>query len=181
MNGRTAETKQPQGISLFTIAGIRISFDYSWLIIFALVLFSLSEGFFPRYYPGHHTQTYWVAGFVATLFFFASVVAHEVAHSLMAIRSGIEISEITLFIFGGVSKITQEPKDPVTELKIALVGPLSSFGLAVVFWMIKGFFESFQMSLTVGIFNYLAWINLAISWVTRIMPVSLEPRASSSA
>ncbi len=161
MNNRPAP-KPPQGVGLFTIAGIRISFDYSWLIVFALVLFALSEGFFPRYYPGHSAQAYWVAGFMATLLFFASVVVHEVAHSLMAIRSGIEISEITLFIFGGVSKITQEPKDPVTELKIALAGPLSSFGLALVFWVIKSFFESFELSLTTGVFAYLAWINLAL-------------------
>jgi Zn-dependent protease/predicted transcriptional regulator len=103
-----------------------------------------------------------MAGFIATLFFFASVIMHELAHSLVAIRSGIEIKEITLFIFGGVSRITEEPKDPATELKIALVGPLSSFVLAVVFWGIMSIFKNFQLVLLTGIFYYLAWINLAL-------------------
>jgi Zn-dependent protease/CBS domain-containing protein len=162
MNGETAEAKNVRGVALFKVAGIQISFDYSWLIVFAVVLFALSEGYFPRYYPGHYSQTYWLAGAVATLFFFASVVVHELAHSLVAIRSGIDISEITLFIFGGVSKITEEPKDPVTELKVAIVGPLSSFALALIFWVVKGLFSELHLVLITGIFNYLAWINLAL-------------------
>ncbi len=162
MNGETGELKNIRGISFFRIAGIRITFDYSWFIVFAIVLFALSEGYFPRYYPGHYPQSYWLAGIVATLLFFASVVVHEVAHSVMAIRSGIEISEITLFIFGGVSRIAEEPRDPVTELKVAIIGPLSSFVLAFLFWVITSFFESFQLTMTVGIFSYLAWINLAL-------------------
>lgn len=156
------ETRQSKAINLIKIAGIQISFDYSWLIVFALVLFAMSGGYFPRYYPGHAFPTYWLAGAIATFFFFASVVIHELAHSLVAIRSGIQISEITLFIFGGVSKITEEPQDPVTELKVAIVGPLSSFALAALFWLIKGFFAGLDLSLTQGIFSYLAWINLAL-------------------
>lgn len=162
MNGENAEAKNIQGIHLVKIAGIQISFDYSWLIIFAVVLFALSAGYFPRYYPGYANLTYTVAGVIATLFFFASVVIHELAHSLVAIRSGIQISEITLFIFGGVSKITEEPKDPVTELQVAIVGPLSSFALALLFWVVKGFFEGLNLFLITGIFRYLAWINLAL-------------------
>lgn len=163
MNGEKAGAKNVKGIGLFKVAGIQISFDYSWFIVFAIVLFALSEGYFPRYYPGHLAQTYWLAGAIATLFFFASVVIHELAHSLVAIRSGIQISEITLFIFGGVSRITEEPQDPVTELKVAIVGPLSSFALAFLFWVVKSFFAGFQLVLLTGIFSYLAWINLALA------------------
>ncbi|MCL4503960.1 MAG: site-2 protease family protein [Deltaproteobacteria bacterium] len=160
---KTFEMKAMRGgIALFKVAGIQISFDYSWLIIFALVLLSMSLGYFPRYYPGHTLLTYWMAGTIATALFFASVVTHELAHSLVAIRSGIQISEITLFIFGGVSKITEEPQDPVTELKVAIVGPLSSFALAAIFWVIKDFFAGFELSLITGIFSYLTWINLAL-------------------
>ncbi len=157
------ESRQLQGINLIKIAGIQISFDYSWIIVFVLVLFALSQGYFPRSYPGHSFVTYWLAGAIATLFFFASVVLHELAHSLVAIRSGIQISEITLFIFGGVSKITEEPRDPVTELKVAIVGPLSSFALAWIFWVVQGFFAGVNLSLITGIFKYLAWINLALA------------------
>jgi Zn-dependent protease/CBS domain-containing protein len=162
MNGEAGELRKIRGVSFFKVAGIRISFDYSWFIVFAVVLFALSEGYFPRYYPGHGAQAYWLAGLIATLFFFASVVVHEVAHSLMAIRSGIEITEITLFIFGGVSRITEEPRDPATELRIALVGPLSSFALAFGFWVVRSLFASFNLPMTTGIFTYLAWINLAL-------------------
>jgi Zn-dependent protease len=127
--------------SLFKIAGIRISLDYSWFIVFALVIWSLSAGYFPRNFPGQTTQTYWIAGLIATLLFFASVLIHELSHSLMAMRSGIHIPEITLFLFGGVSKLSEEPRDPKTELKIAIVGPLSSFGLALLFWAMQKLFS----------------------------------------
>ncbi len=174
MNGETQEVPKARGIGLFKVAGIQISFDYSWFIIFALVLFALSEGYFPRYYPGHLTQTYWLAGIIATLLFFGSVVFHELAHSLVAIRTGIQISEITLFIFGGVSKITEEPQDPVTELKVAVVGPLSSFGLALVFWVIEGIFGGLGLSLLTGVFSYLAWINLALGFFNLIPGFPLD-------
>jgi Zn-dependent protease/CBS domain-containing protein len=150
------------GITLFRVAGIRISLDISWFIIFALVLLALSAGYFPRNFPGQEPQTYWIAGFVATLLFFASVLIHELSHSLVAIRAGLEIPEITLFIFGGVSRLSQEPKDPVTELRIALVGPLSSFVLAAVFWVLKTMLRGFEPSLIVAVLGYLAWINLAL-------------------
>jgi Zn-dependent protease/CBS domain-containing protein len=150
------------GITLFRVAGIRISLDISWFIIFALVLLALSAGYFPRNFPGQEPQTYWIAGFVTTLLFFASVLIHELSHSLVAIRAGLEIPEITLFIFGGVSRLSQEPKDPVTELRIALVGPLSSFVLAAVFWVLKTMLRGFEPSLIVAVLGYLAWINLAL-------------------
>jgi Zn-dependent protease/predicted transcriptional regulator len=162
MDGKTIDPEKIRSIGQFQVAGIIIGFDYSWFIIFGLVLLALSGGYFPHYYPGYHTQTYWIAGIFATLFFFGSLVIHELAHSLVAIRSGIEIKEITLFIFGGVSRITEEPKDPVTELKIAVVGPLASFALALVFWLIMILFAKFQLVLLTGIFYYLAWINLAL-------------------
>jgi Zn-dependent protease/predicted transcriptional regulator len=162
MSGARTEIKPMRSLGQFQVAGITIGFDYSWFIICAVVLLALSGGYFPHYYPGYHTQTYWFAGIIATLFFFGSLVIHELAHSLMATRSGIEIKEITLFIFGGVSRITEEPKDPVTEFKIAVVGPLASFALALVFWVIMKFFAGFQLTLLTGIFYYLAWINLAL-------------------
>jgi Zn-dependent protease/predicted transcriptional regulator len=162
MDGKTIDPEKIRSIGQFQVAGITIGFDYSWFIIFGLVLLALSGGYFPHYYPGYHTQTYWIAGIFATLFFFGSLVIHELAHSLVAIRSGIEIKEITLFIFGGVSRITEEPQDPVTELKIAVVGPLASFALALVFWLIMILFAKFQLVLLTGIFYYLAWINLAL-------------------
>jgi Zn-dependent protease/CBS domain-containing protein len=126
------------------------------------VLFALSAGYLPRTFPGQPTQTYWVAGLFATLLFFSSVMLHELAHSLVAIRQGIDIPEITLFIFGGVSRLSQEPTDPKTEFKIAVVGPLTSFALAAAFGVLRVFLQGFEPSLMVVVIGYLAWINLAL-------------------
>ena len=149
-------------IPLFRVAGIQITIDYSWFVIFALILWSLSAGYFPRQHPGLSTQTYWAAGAVATVFFFLSVIFHELSHSLMAIRSGISIPEITLFIFGGVSRLSQDPKDPLNELKIAIVGPFSSFLLAGVFWAAQSMVKLGPFPLMAEIFGYLSWINVAL-------------------
>lgn len=151
-----------RGISLFRIAGILIRLDFSWFIIFGLVLFALSAGYLPRTFPGQDPQTYWIAGLVATLLFFASVMLHELAHSLVAIRHGIDIPEITLFIFGGVSRLSQEPTDPKTEFKIAVVGPLTSFALAAAFGVLRVVLKGFEPSLIVVVIGYLTWINLAL-------------------
>lgn len=150
------------GITLFRVAGIWIRLDFSWFLVFALVFLALSAGYFPRNFPGQTPGVYWMAGFIATLLFFASVLIHELSHSLVAIRSGLQIPEITLFIFGGVSRLAQEPKDPVTELKVAVVGPLSSFALALLFQAAKGLFGGLAPTMWVAVLGYLAWINLAL-------------------
>ena len=103
-----------------------------------------------------------MAGFIATLLFFASVMIHELAHSLVAIHHGIDIPEITLFIFGGVSRLSQEPSDPQTEFKIAVVGPLTSFVLAALFWGLGALLKNFSPSLIAVVVGYLAWINLIL-------------------
>jgi len=162
MASKMIEKENRAGFNLFKIAGIQITVDYSWLIIFVLVVWSLSAGYFPHYYPGQSNQTYWIAGLIAAFLFFLSILIHEFSHSLMAIRSGIKISEITLFIFGGISRLSEEAKDPKTELKIALIGPLSSFALALIFWGIKTGLEGNQPSLISVVLNYLIWINTAL-------------------
>jgi Zn-dependent protease/predicted transcriptional regulator len=156
-------TKQPSsGINLFKIAGIQITIDVSWFIIFLLVLWSLSAGYFPRQFPDQSVQVYWGAGLVATILFFFSVLFHEMSHSLMAQRCGIEISEIKLFIFGGVSRLSEEAKNPVNEFKIAVVGPMSSFVLAILFWFCTRLLGGLQLSLAPIITGYLVWINVAL-------------------
>lgn len=162
MSPNGGEQKSWRGITLFKIFGIRISLDFSWFIIFALVFFALSAGYMPRAFPGQTSQSYWVAGFIATLLFFASVMIHELAHSLVAIHHGIDIPEITLFIFGGVSRLSQEPSDPQTEFKIAVVGPLTSFVLAAFFWGLGALLKNFSPSLIAVVVGYLAWINLIL-------------------
>jgi Zn-dependent protease/predicted transcriptional regulator len=162
MNSPETIKKPGSGINLFKIAGIQINIDVSWFIIFFLVLWSLSAGYFPRQFPGQSAQVYWGAGLVATILFFFSVLFHELSHSLMAQKCGIEISEIKLFIFGGVARLSEEAKNPVTEFKIAVVGPLSSFVLAVFFWLCHRLLGGLQFPLAQAIMWYLVWINVAL-------------------
>lgn len=151
-----------RGIGLFRIGGIEIRIDYSWFIIFALVFFSLSAGYFPHHYPDQETLTYWLGGLLATLLFFASILIHELSHSFMARHYGIEIRAITLFLFGGMAQISEEARDAKTEFRIAIVGPFTSFALALVFWAVMRLVAQAGTGMLVVIFEYLAWINLAL-------------------
>ena len=155
-------TENKRGLKLMTVHGIDIRIDYSWFIIFALVLLSLSAGYFPQAYPDQPVYVYWLTGFFATLLFFFSVITHELAHSLMAIRSGIKIPEITLFIFGGMARLSEDARDPKTEFKIAIVGPLTSFALAALFGLVHYALRGNQPSIVVELFGYLSWINVAL-------------------
>src|SRR5690606_36178401 len=128
-----------------------------------------SAGYFPKAYPGQATATYWTTGVLAALLFFFSVITHELAHSFMAIHSGIKIPEITLFIFGGLARLSEDAPDPKTEFKIAIVGPLTSFALAALFWVIQAVVRGDQPSIVVELFGYLAWINLALG-VFNLLP-----------
>jgi Zn-dependent protease len=156
-------TGQAGRIKLFTVAGIKITLDYSWLIIFLLVLWSLSAGYFPHFFPEYSAGMYWLAGLIATLLFFASIILHELSHSLTAISYGVKIPEITLFLFGGVAHLSEDPKTPQMELKVAIAGPLTSLVLAGIFWGIFTVLEGHTSNLITAIFEYLAFINLALA------------------
>lgn len=158
-----------RGLDLFKIAGIRIRVDASWLVIFALVLWSLSAGYLPHRFPDLETGQYWIAGLVATLFFFASILVHELAHSLVAKRAGIHIPEITLFLFGGVSRMSEEPRSPGLEFRVAIVGPLASFALAALFGGVAWAFGPSLPGLSGVVVEYLAWINAALG-VFNLLP-----------
>jgi Zn-dependent protease/CBS domain-containing protein len=149
------------GIDLFSVGGIRIRIDYSWFFVFLLVVWSLSAGYLPAQYPGESTATYWAGGVVATLLFFLSILVHELAHSFVAIHYGIAIPDITLFIFGGVSRLSEEATDAATEFKIAVVGPITSFAVAAVVWLVGNQLVS-GPSVAQAVVTYLAWINLAL-------------------
>jgi Zn-dependent protease len=150
------------GISLFRIGGIEIRLDYSWFFIFLLVLVSLAAGYFPREHPNLSAPSYLAAGAVATLLFFASILVHELSHAWMARASGIRVSGITLFLFGGASELADEPSQPSSELRVAMVGPITSFALAIVFWIVHLALEPVVSPLTAGVALYLAWINVAL-------------------
>lgn len=116
------------------IRGIRISVHFTWLFAVAFIALTLSEGFFPAYFSGWSTATYWGTGILASLLLFLSVLVHELAHSFVAQARGLKVEGITLFIFGGVSSMGSEATRARDEFVIAIVGPLTSLVLAALFW-----------------------------------------------
>lgn len=120
-------------IKLGNIWGIPVGLHPSWFIIFFLLTWSLSTGYFPREYGGLSLVSHIILGVLTTVLFFASVLAHELGHSFIALRNKIPVKGITLFIFGGVAQITEEPKSPGAEFRIAIAGPLVSLALAALF------------------------------------------------
>ncbi len=115
------------------ILGIPIRLHVSCFLIAILISWSLSAGYFPQEYPGWSTTTYWLVGVSASILFFASVLIHELGHSVLALREKVPVKSITLFIYGGVAQIGREPPTAGAEFRIAIAGPLSSLGLAALF------------------------------------------------
>lgn len=144
---------------LFTIGGIEVGVHASWLIIFALLTFSLATGYFPNAHPELDTTTNWTLGVVGALALFASVLLHELAHSFMARARGLEARSITLFIFGGVSNLGGEAKQPSVEFLIAVVGPLASFAIAGVAYVASGLVTATPLE---ALFGYLAIVNALV-------------------
>ncbi len=127
----------PGSLRIGKIAGIDIYIHVSWIIILVLLTVSLAIGWFPQLYPGQSTTTYWIVSLIAALLLFVSVLLHELAHSLVARRRGLPVKNITLFIFGGVSNIEQEPKDPGIEFQVAVVGPITSLLIGAVCFLLQ--------------------------------------------
>lgn len=124
------------GIPIGRAFGISLKLNYSWFIVFGLVTWALTTSYFPVTFPDWSLTTSIIAGIVTSLLFFGSVLAHELMHSVVAQSTGIKVHSITLFIFGGVSQMTEEPRNPKDELRIALAGPLTSLVIGGVFWAI---------------------------------------------
>lgn len=124
------------GLPIGKLFGISIRLHFSWFFIFALVTWALAAGYFPTVFPDWSLATSIIVGVITSLLFFGSVLAHELTHSVVAQASGIPVKAITLFIFGGVSQITTEPKEPKIEFRIAIAGPLTSILLGGIFWTI---------------------------------------------
>ena len=123
-------------IPIGRLFGISLRLHYTWLVIFGLVTWTLTSQYFPEEFPDWPWSTSLLAGIATSLLFFASLLAHELMHSIVATALGIPVRGITLFIFGGVSQMSEEPRRPKDELRIALAGPLTSVALGVIFWAV---------------------------------------------
>ena len=157
-------------IRLGKIMGIPVRIHYTLWIIFVLIAWSLARGYKPQQYPGLSTITYWAIGIASAVILFASVLIHELSHSYVAKKNGLPIARITLFFFGGVSEMTEEPQDPGLEVRMAVAGPLMSFLIAGVLggsWYLAQFAKApVAITATLG---YGALIN-AILGVFNLLP-----------
>lgn len=124
------------GIEIARIFGIRLRLDWSWFAVLLLLTWTFATFDFPLREPGLESGSYWMLGFAAALLLFVSVLIHELAHATAARSRGIPVERITLFIFGGVAEMRMQAKRPLDEFVLTIVGPLSSLGLAGVFWAI---------------------------------------------
>lgn len=122
-------------IRLGSIARVDVEIHFSLIGIIALVTWSLAKGLLPEQYPGWSSVEYWIVGSICASMLIASVLVHELAHSLVAKARGFSVEGILLFLFGGVSNLRADSKEPRDEFIIAGVGPLTSFALAGIFWI----------------------------------------------
>jgi Zn-dependent protease/CBS domain-containing protein len=145
---------------LFKLLGFEVSIDLSWVIIAILIAWSLSTGLFPFQYKDLSIQTYWLMGAVGAIGLFLSIIAHEFSHSLVARHHGMPMKGITLFIFGGVAEMGDEPPSAKAEFWIAVVGPVSSIVIALIFYGIFriGVGAGWPQPVS-GVVGYVAMIN----------------------
>jgi Zn-dependent protease len=142
------------------VAGIEIGVNWSWLIVFALITWSLYSGVFPETNPGLSDGTYLAMALVASGLFFLSLLLHELGHAVQARREGMEIDGITLWLFGGVARFRGEFPSAGAEFRIAIAGPLVSLALGVLF---VGFAAGTHVSEpTDGVAAWLGYINLTL-------------------
>ncbi|MEA2634644.1 MAG: hypothetical protein QOH92_1411 [Chloroflexota bacterium] len=126
-----------ENLSLGRIAGIHVGLNWSLLVIGALIAWSLATGLLPSAAPGQTSGAYWTAGVVSAFVYLASLLAHELAHSIVAMRRGVRVEGITLWLFGGVSRFSSESSSPGAQALITFVGPLTSLVLGVVFLLLS--------------------------------------------
>jgi Zn-dependent protease len=147
-------------ISLGRIFGIEIGINWSWLVVFALIIWTLASGIFPETNPGLSDATYVALAIVAAILFFTSLLLHELGHAIQARREGMEIDGITLWLFGGVARFKGMFPSAGAEFRIAIAGPLVSLVLGILFslaaWLITG------VETVDAVAAWLGYINLTL-------------------
>lgn len=163
-----------ESIRIGRIIGIQIRIHYSWFIVFGIVAISLATAYFPREYKSEDPLFYWIPAIFTALILFGSVLIHELAHSYAAIKNGIEIRAINLFIFGGVAELTGEPKTAVAELKIAAAGPLTSILIGFFFYLIETLLGPEMRIEILSPVRYLKFINFALAFFNLVPGFPLD-------
>lgn len=161
-----------RSFDLFTVFGFKIRLDLSWFVVAVLITWSLAAGYFPSAYPDLARSTYWAMGLAGALLLFASVVAHELSHALMARRFGLEMRGITLFIFGGVAEMADEPPSAKAEFWVAIAGPIASLLIAGGFFVLS--VGASWPAAVGGVIGYLATINFILALFNMIPAFPLD-------
>ena len=125
-----------ENLSLGRIFGIHVGLNWSPLVVAALIAWSLATSLLPSASPGQTSGAYWTAGVVSAFVFLVSLLAHELAHSVVAMRRGVKVEGITLWLFGGVSRFSSDTASPGAQALITFVGPLTSLVLGVLFYLV---------------------------------------------
>lgn len=155
-------------LRLGSVLGIPLRINYTWLLVFVWVTWSLSARYFPENHPGWSTTLSWILGAATSLLFFGSVLLHELGHSLVAKAQGMSVESITLFIFGGLASISDEPRTPRSEFLMAVAGPAVSLTLGALF---GGIYLATKVALptVAAVCMFLAGINLSLG-VFNLLP-----------
>ncbi len=150
-------------LHLLTFSGIKIGIDLSWIFIAFLLSWTLATDYFPQVDPNLSYGTYWLMGTLGMLGLFTCIILHELGHALVAKHYKIPISHITLFLFGGVAEIKEEPKSPKVEFLVAIAGPLVSLFLVGFLAACGTVAKRLEWPLlVVAVSNYLAFVNMAL-------------------
>ena len=146
------------------VKGIEIEVNISWFIVFILVTYMLATSYFTEIYPDWGPSLRWTLGSIMALLLFSSVLLHELSHSLVSIHSGINVSKISLFIFGGIAQMDEEPDEAKKELKIAIAGPAMSLCLSLLFMILTYILNFVNAPAPVTVVsNYVYSINLILA------------------
>src|SRR5512135_2079687 len=162
-------------ITLFRLLGFAVRVDLSWLVLAVLITWSLAVGVFPYYNQGLAPATYWWMGVIGAAGLFSSILFHEFCHSLVARKFGLPMRGITLFIFGGVAEMDDEPPGPRAEFFMAAAGPLSSIVLGLVFYSVAAGVERYSTAVVApAVLDYLAVINWILAGFNLIPAFPLD-------
>lgn len=160
--------------SLGRVAGVPLALHWSVAVVFGLLTWSLAEGILPASVDGASTTAYWIAGAVGGTLFMQSLLAHEVAHALVARRHGVGVRRMTLWLFGGVAELEREAPTPQAELRIAAAGPATSLACAVAFGVAAAAASVLDASLAAAVLGWLAAANVVLALFNLIPGAPLD-------
>jgi len=161
-------------INVFRLLGFQVRVDASWLFVAVLIAWSLAVSLFPASYPELPYSTYWLMGGLGMIGLFASIIFHELCHSLVARRLGLNMNGITLFIFGGVAEMSEEPASAKVEFLMAIAGPIASVVLGLIFLGLSHSVAQDWPVVARGVIAYLGWINLILAAFNMIPAFPLD-------